>query len=226
MKTLAPALLTVSLIAALSSCKKEDPPVAADFGYEYFPDKVGTWVEYQVDSMWRDDNFDVLDSVSYRLKQVVAAHYTDPGGRPSMRIERFKLVEDEWVIHDVWSATRSTTALEVTEENKRRLKLSFPIREGRTWNSNVYNTDPELEVAAREVGSSYQLGDLAFPNTVAVRSTVPANPLVTRDRYERYAKDVGLVEVENLDDSVPNFNPNAPVISVRYKMTAVAYGSQ
>jgi hypothetical protein len=219
------SILLIS-IAVVSGCKKEDAPLAEDFGYNYFPDKVGIWVEYQVDSVWRDDTFNVLDSVSYRLKQVVAAHYTDPGGRPAMRIERFKLVEDEWVIRDVWSAVRSTSALEVTEENVRRLKLSFPVREGRAWNANVYNTEGELEVAASEVGSGHQVNDLSFASTVAVRSTVPANPLTSRDLYERYASGVGMIEHHWFHRTVPNFEPDAPVVSVRYDMKAVAYGSE
>ena len=65
-------LLTGLLV--LGACKK-DEVVEVDLGYGYFPTAVGTWVEYQVDSLWRDDPSDVLDSVSYRLKQRIEELY-------------------------------------------------------------------------------------------------------------------------------------------------------
>ena len=56
-----------------------------DLGYGYYPTEVGSWVEYQVDSLWRDDRFNILDSVSYRLRQLIESEYVDlegalPGG--------------------------------------------------------------------------------------------------------------------------------------------------
>jgi hypothetical protein len=217
------SILLIS-IAVLSGCKKEDAPVAADFGYDYFPDKVGTWVEYQVDSAWYDEGFSD-DSVSYRLKRVIAAHYTDPEGRPSMRIEQFKLIDDEWVIRDVWTATRTSGALEMTEENIRRLKLSFPVREGRTWDTNIYNTEADLEVAARSVGSAASVNDLQFPNTVLVQNTVPPNQIEARVLEEKYASGVGMVEHHWYYSRRDIFN-GPIIVSQKYDMKAVAYGSE
>lgn len=135
-------LLTGLLV--LGACKK-DEVVEVDLGYGYFPTAVGTWVEYQVDSLWRDDPSDVLDSVSYRLKQRIEEVYTDDEGRTCQRIHRYVKDEDDiWVVRDVWTMTVGNTAAEMTEENQRRLKMAFAVREATTWDINVYNSSSSL----------------------------------------------------------------------------------
>jgi len=219
-------LLLLIVPVVLSACKKEESAQPIDPGYDYFPIKLGTWVEYQVDSIWRDDGFDVHDSVSYRLKQVIAADYTDPEGRPSQRIERFVLnANDEWVIRDVWTATRSASALEITEENVRKLKISFPVREARTWDMNIYNTEDELLVAARDVDEPYVIGNSSFEKTFAVRTTVPANLVRTRDLEEIYAHGVGMIEHHWYFREADSIGPDVPERSVRYSMVMVAHGN-
>ncbi len=218
----------VTAIAAalvLWSCKKDDP-IVLDMGYDYFPVAIGTWVEYQVDSLWRDDQISVLDSVSYRLLERIEEHYIDPAGRPANRIMRYvKDENDNWVVRDVWTSTRNNMAAEKTEENMRRLKLSFPVREGRRWDSNIYNTEDELEVAHREAHEPWQVNVLSFDSTVVVRNTLPANQVERRDLEERYAKHVGLVEKHWAET---NTQQDSGVIQIRgfeMSMVVVAYGT-
>jgi hypothetical protein len=220
------SILLLALIVLLAGCRKDEQATPMDPGHAYFPDQVGRWVEYQVDSAWRIDAVSVNDSKSYRLRQVIAAHYTDQAGRPALRIERFVLEEGEWVIRDVWSAVRTTTGAEMTEENVRLLKLSFPVREGRTWDINVLNPEPEFLVAARDVGSAFSVNGMDFPNTVTVRSTLPANLIETNSLEERYAHGVGLVEHHWYYRRAANTSPSSPITEVDYSMVAVAYGTE
>lgn len=231
-------LLLLCATLALAACKKEEPADLPDLGFDYFPTAVGSWVEYQVDSLWRDDPSNVRDSVSYRLMERIMEEYTDLEGRPCQRIHRFvKDANDQWVVRDVWTATRSNTAAERTEENERRLKLSFPVREGRSWNTNVYNTVSDLSVAYRDEGEPWSANGLEFPVTVLVKNTQPPNFVIKRNFEERYAKQVGLVskywEETNTQVTYPTptpANPNpAPVINVvgwRLDMQAVAFGNE
>lgn len=225
-------ILFGSALTVLFSCTKEEVP-EPDLGYTYFPTAVGAWVEYQVDSMWRDDRTAVRDSVSYRLLQKIEAEYTDDEGRLCQRIHRYvKDVDDTWVVRDVWTATRNNMVAEMTEENERRLKLSFPVREGRTWDMNVYNTVPELSVAFREVGTAWVVNGLSFPLTVRVVNTVPPNAVIKRNFEERYADGVGMVskywEETNTQASYPppTFEPVVEVKGWRLDMVAVAYGTE
>ena len=227
-------LLPAMMLLAIGCKKEETPPV--DPGLAYFPIEVGTWVEYQVDSLWRDDGFNVLDSVSYRLRERIQEAYVDPAGRPALRILRH--VQDslgEWQVRDVWSATRDEFHAERTEENVRRLKLSFPVREARRWDVNVYNPGAELSVAFREVDRPAVWNGLAFDSTVIVRNTVPPNAVQTRNYEEQYARNVGLVR-KYWEESVTNilFPPPTPtdpdpppvfrVQGFRLSMTVVDYG--
>lgn len=68
-------------------------------------------------------------------------------------------------------------------------KLSFPVRDARTWNINVYNVEEELKVALREVGSSKTINGMTFPETALVKNTVPVNAVWDKTFEERYAKD-------------------------------------
>lgn len=217
---------TIALFAGLlllAACGKDEEAAPVDLGLDYFPARVGAWVEYQVDSLWRDDPAGVLDSVSYRLREQVVEQYQDPTGRTAYRLLRSVLnTEGEWVVRDVWSFTVSNTAAEITEENKRRLKLSFPVREGRTWDINATNTDQELLVAHREVGSAWSTDSLSWGSTVLVRNTQPPNPVITRNFEERYAKGVGLVSKYWEETNTQTTG----VVGFRLDMVAVAYGQE
>ena len=190
-QTLFFALVLSSLV--ISGCKKEEV-VATDLGYGYYPTTLGSWVEYQVDSIWKDEEFGEYDSVSYRLRQRIESAFIDAEGRQAWRVQRS--VQDTsgtWRVRDVWSTTANGIIAELTEENERRLKLSFPVRLGRTWDSNVFNVNPELEVGYEEVDVAWSVNGLSFDSTALVQNTVPANPVDRRDLVERYAKGIGMV---------------------------------
>lgn len=222
-------LATIALVIAFSGCKKEDPPVV-DLGYAYFPVKVGSWIEYQVDSLWRDDAAGVLDSVSYLMLERIVAEFTDDEGRPAHMIHRLvKNDLDEWIVRDVWAGTYDASAAERTEENQRRLKLSFPTRNNRAWDMNVYNTDDELEVNYKEVDTPYSLNGMAFDSTLVVRNKIGPNAVIKRNFEERYVKHIGMVqkyweETETQTTFPPDTTPVVQVDGFRLNMQMVAYG--
>lgn len=225
-------------ILLLAACKKGEEVPEPDLGYDYFPTAIGTWVEYQVDSMWRDDPSAVHDSVSYRLRERIVDHYTDLEGRPCQKIHRYVLdAAGQWVVRDVWTATMDAYAAEKTEENYRRLKLSFPVRASRRWDINVYGTgatgdpnrDDELLVSYGQVDVPWNTDSLSFDKTVLVKNTVEPNFIDTRRFEERYAKGVGLVQKywEESINRVVN-NPDGTITlqnkGWRLRMIATAHG--
>lgn len=216
-------LFLASTVSLLLGCKKDEPVVPQDMGTGYFPLKVGSWVEYQVDSMWRDDLLNIHDSVSYRLLERVEEVYTDGAGRQAFRILRF--VRDEanaWRVRDVWTAIRDERFAETTEENMRRLKLAFPVREARTWDINVFNTERTLEVAFRDVDSPWSGGGLSFDRTVLVRNILGPNAVEKRNFEERYAHDVGLVQ-KYWEETNTQFNSSSQQFVVRgFRLNMVA----
>lgn len=229
---------TLCAMALLGACKKGEEVPEPDLGYDYFPTAIGTWVEYQVDSLWRDDLSNVLDSVSYRMREKIVDHFTDLEGRPCQKIHRFVLDENgQWVVRDVWAATSDAYAAEKTEENYRRLKLSFPVRASRRWDINIYGTgatgdtdrNDELLVSYSQVDVPWSTDSLSFPKTVLVKNTVAPNFIETRRFEERYAKGVGMVQKywEESTNRVVN-NPDGSITlkntGWRLRMIATAYG--
>ena len=156
--------------------------------------------------------------------------YTDDEGRPAHRIHRLvKNDQDSWVIRDVWTGTLNSTTAERTEENERRLKLSFPTRNNRAWDMNVYNSEDELEVNYKEVDTPYALNGMAFDSTLAVRNRIGPNAVDKRNFDERYAKNIGMIqkywEESNTQTTYPvGLPPMVNVEGFRLNMEMVAMG--
>ena len=219
-------LLAITLLGSRAACKKEEP-AEADIGHSYFPVGIGHWVEYHVDSIrMHSDNSTPPDTVTYSfdLREELVEELTDHEGRPAQRIVRY--IRDEggsWLPKDVWWQVREQVRAERTEENKRRVKLYFPPRNGTKWNTNARNTDAEFEIGYTAVDQPYSVNGLSFANTVTVEGTYPANLVTTRNYRERWAKDVGLIEHEV--DSINNqFSLGYDRWYVRYAITS--YGDQ
>ena len=218
------ALFLIGAAAVMSSCKKEDT-LPVDLGLGYFPTAIGHWVEYQVDSSWYDEVNFLSGSVSYRLREEIFEHFTDPEGRPAQRVRRS--VQDStgaWRIRDIWWQTRDNFAAEKTEENLRRLKLSFPVGPNRYWNTNVYNTTGEMELTYQQINTAWSGGGLSYDSTVVAKSTYFNNLIDTLLFEERGAKQVGMVQ-KRWTDSNTQYPGGSPVTKGwTLRMTAVAYG--
>ena len=215
-------LMLLLLPMVVAGCRKEDPE-EVDLGYGYYPNVVGSWIEYQVDSIGRDDAQGVHDTASYRLKEKVVEAYVDPEGRLAYRIHRMVLnAEDVWVVRDVWTRTKDNFYAEATEENLRRLKMSFPVRDGRAWNMNIYNVEEEVEVAHRQVGVAFSIGGYTFPKTTLVQSTFEPNFVDTLIFQERYADAVGMV-YKHVQVTNTQFNGTQ---GTYLTMALVAYGNE
>lgn len=228
MKHTLPALLAIAAIGTFSSCSK-DEPTEIDMGYGYFPQNIGHWIEYQVDSMRVQlASGNVLDTTlySYPLREVLVENITDAEGRPAQRIIRYTRDDNNvWIPQDVWWQTRDVVRAERSEENLRRIKLVFPPRAGSEWNTNATNIEDEFGLEYEEVDVPFSVNGLSFDKTVSVVSTFENNLVETRNYLERYAEGVGMVyhEVDSINTNYSSFNP--PVYSlynrwyVRYAIT-------
>ncbi len=228
MKNTRTLFATLALAMVLAGCKKEDPG-EADLGLGYFPNVIGSWIEYQVDSLWRDDNFEPprLDSANYRLKEKVVEAYYDPQGRLAYRIHRMvRNADNVWVVRDVWTRTMDNFYAETTEENLRRLKISFPVAFGRAWDMNVYNVEDEVELTHREIGIAYTVNGLAFDKTTLVDATFESNVVDTLIFQERYAEGVGMISKRVQDTNTQFPNNDLRTKGVYFTMSIVAFGNE
>lgn len=220
------------------SCKKDKSTSTVDIGYNYYPDAVGSYIEYDVDSIVYDDFDHDTDYYKYRLKEVVESIFPDNAGRPTMRLERYiktynpNLSYDSmpWVLSDVWSATKTNTAVEKTEENIKFLKLVFPVTKGTEWNGNAFNVNGEETYTYTDINTARTFNSLSFDSTLIVTQRDIQN-LIKKEYYvEVYAKGVGMVHKQSFDIYSGTVTPVPITDRIQkgfdYKMTVVKYGIQ
>ncbi len=197
------------LLFSVSSCrKKEEESVAAiDLGKAYYPETLGKFVVYDVDSTWYNELTFQPTTVKYRIKEKFTQVFTDNENKPAIRIERYiKLFNPAkpydsipYTIKDVWQANVSDKSVEVVEENIRYVKLVFPIKEGQTWKGNVRNTLSERTYKIEYSDRSENINGVALNQVLSVKQIDFPTLISYQYEQEKYAKGVGLVYREIKD---------------------------
>jgi hypothetical protein len=197
MKNVIYIFLVVAVV--FSACKK-DEKIEVDQGYDYFPLKAGHTIIYDVDSIVYDDFTQTVDTFYFQLKEVVESSFIDGQSREAWRLERYKKTDTtNWQIHQVWTAVRTMTTAEKVEENLRIIKLTFPIRNNKTWDGNSYNSLASREYRYTEINEPAQVGSISFEETVQVLQGDDENLIEKYYAEERYARHIGLVYKEIVD---------------------------
>jgi hypothetical protein len=223
-KSVSIVVLYFLILSGISSCSK-DPGSVPDMGFNYFPDKVGTYVVYNVDSIvYNRNNMNypaVIDTFKFQIKEKIESIYTDNEGRPTMRLERYvKYFNDtipysnmNWILRDIWAQNKNLRTAEKVEENIRFIKLLFPVKEGQEWNGNSQNTNGEENYKYAFFDQRRTIGNILFDSVLQVTQQDESS-LVRKIYYEeKYARNVGLIYKRVIDvDS--QYNPlwNQPPI--------------
>ncbi len=226
------------------SCKKktETPP---DVGYAYAPTTIGKYVVYDVDSTVYDDFFQDTTYFKYRIKEKLEEEYIDNSGRTAIKMIRYiktynasvNYDQMPWVVKDVWSYLKTSTTLEVVEEDVRFTKLIFPIKVDATWNGNAQNTIGEWDYTYSYMDRTEIVNNVKFDNALLVVQKDDKNKNAIHRQYyiEKYAKDVGLIyrEIKDLySNTIIVVNGAVTPVETRiekgiiYKLTYVTHGTE
>lgn len=224
-------------LASVLSCKKNASSPSKNDDFEYFPDKAGQFIIYDVDSIVHNDFTGKVDSFRFQLKELVESIYTDNQGRPTQRIERYKRknANFEWTLTDVWWANRTSTGAEKVEENVRFIKLIFPVAKDGSWNGNAQNTlgnwDYTYSAVHTPVNFFSLSSNLSFDSTVTVVQKNDENLIQKKFYTEIYAKKVGLIFKQIIDVESQNVASGKPIMEriekgLEFKMVVKSYGKQ
>ncbi len=185
--------LYIVLIAAMAGCKKEPNYEEIEFGYEYFPNLTGSFIEYQVQTIQYGET---NDTTVYFLRELIAESFVDAVGHPATRVERYKRqnILETYVLDEVWVQKRTATLAERVEDNQRYIRLVFPPEVGKSWNGNAYNTFEQWDYTITSIGESTTIGAFTFDETLRVNQRDNVNLIEQQVAWEVYAKDVGLIE--------------------------------
>jgi len=213
----------------LISCKKDAELNTIDQGYNYFPDDVGRYIIYEVDSIAYDDLSHVPDTTRYLLKEVIASTFIDNSGRPTLRIERFMKMYNDSIPYDsmnwtgprVWHANKTSSTAEKVEENIRFIKLIFPAKIKKNWDGNSYNTLGEKEYEVISIDEAEMINNVAFDSVITVKHFEQINFIEYIFEVEKYARNVGLIY--KVRDSLYD-GGTADTIGYTYTQKIVSYG--
>lgn len=203
--------IMLAIIAIFFACKKDNKINAVDIGYNYFPNQVGKFIVYDVDSFYYNDFTLTIDTFHFQVKEKVAAIFFDNENRPTERLERFYRKNSllDWVLQDVWVANLTTRTAEKVEENERFVKLTFPLSLNTKWDGNRFNTLGSQEYQLTALNEPKNIGIINFDSTLTVLQMADSNLLEKNFAVEIYAKNIGLIykkyTVISDKDSVINF---------------------
>lgn len=207
MKKLLPIAFFIVLFTGIYSCKK-DPAPPLDLGYNYFPNEVGTYVVYNVDSI--DYNAITMnpathitagDTFKFQLKEKIQSTFIDNEGRTALRLERYVKMYNpsvpysamSWTLRDVWSEIRTLRVAEKVEENVCFVKLAFPIKESQIWNGHAKNTLPARDYSYTFFDFPRTIGGVVYDSVLEVKHREDLSLITDSVSNEKYARNVGLI---------------------------------
>lgn len=207
MKKLTFLFLTV-LMVSLVGCKKEANDI--DFGFEYFPLEEGHFVEYEVMEVFHDKDLNPKhDTIRYRLKTVIGEDVLDNLGRNAKKYFRYSytLNSGELLDQRVWiTLIDENKRGEVVEENQRKIRLVFAVKDNKEWNVNAYNSQDANTVYYTDVNQSQTINGFHFEETAQVVYDDFLSLVDYKKMHEVYAKGVGLVERSFKNLTIQNFD--------------------
>ena len=133
-------LLLFTLVVAISSCKKTVSNPGNPLTNYFLSLQVGKYATYRLDSL----NFyfyGQLDTItSYLAKDSVEKSFVDGSGHTAWLVTRY--LSDTtgaiWSPSLTYTVTPSLSAIDVTENNLRYVKLAYPMDQGFSWLGNTY----------------------------------------------------------------------------------------
>ncbi|MEO1435124.1 MAG: hypothetical protein AAFV80_06265 [Bacteroidota bacterium] len=196
----------------ITSCSEETVTLDFDYGYDYFPQEVGKFIIYQVDSIIYDQQPQgtVIDTNSIQVREEFVESFIDNSGATIYRIERSERrdANSPWVVRDVWSSSQNETQAIRTEENLRFIKMIYPALESTDpWDGNAFiDNNTIISVAGESItifknwlyqyeaaGIPFTVSGVPFDSTLNVIQANEENLIELRYSKEVYAKDIGMV---------------------------------
>ena len=198
----------IGLLTFISACSEStfEEETEAE-GYEYYPIALGSEWIYQVDSVvYQSGGAEILTSTSFVKEEITALFEEGDQSYVLTRSSR-KSEDSPWLVSDVYTIERDEDRAYRTENNRRFIKLTFPIRDGKTWDGNIYfdafetvdvfgNQFPVYEGWEYEMSVEEQPVDVAgqsYSDVITVNHVDRDDKLSWSKSYEQYAKDIGLI---------------------------------
>jgi len=187
-------LLSMVLISlSLYSCHKtEDVPL--DLHLDYQPLELGLKWVFEVNETIYFGGNDMESDFFFYSDQIIEA-FENHSGINTYIVQRTKSADQiDWKAHLTYSMKIENGFLLRKMDNEVQASFQFPPQNNRSWDGNLYNIHQE-DLFGVDFIDRYSVGKLVFNDVVKVNQENQDDLITIRDnRYEVFAKNVGLVE--------------------------------
>lgn len=230
-------LVILSIVVLFFSCKKDTIIPPPDLGYNYYPGTIKSYVVYDVDSVVYNPVSGDTAKYKFQIQEVMDTLITDNSNRPTIKLIRYRknysatipYSSMTWTLQSVWVANKTTTDVEVVEENIRYTKLAFPASLNGKWNGTAHADTTAQTYQYTAFDAPLTLNGNAFSKTLTVRQAYGGNKIYYQNYYEQYARGVGLIYKQLINYNYPNtgvLDSGHIVGGTYYVMTVNSYGKQ
>ncbi|SMB99838.1 hypothetical protein SAMN00120144_2792 [Hymenobacter roseosalivarius DSM 11622] len=184
-------------MGVVGACTRETEP-GPELGLEYYPVQVGAYRVYAVvDSIYQNNRG---TATRFQFRERVDETFIDAAGDSVYRVVRSRrtLPTDAWRDDSVLIIKATPNTLLLTRSNRRTVELVFPVRAGRRWNANAYNSGDTITAEKRaydRVGEPFELTASTQPSryaqTVTTADTTAYDLFNLNIQRQVYAREVG-----------------------------------
>lgn len=228
-----------ALILLFSACEDNDsvaPPEPYIQHKDYALLEKGLKLTYQLDSIVYNNFNNSIDTTSYQVVHTFQEKLQDSGSLQQYLIKRTVRKQNGSLLGSALYTSRLTAEeFQVFRNNRRELRLKFPISADASWDGNVYNNrDSQIYMVEAIHEPASVLGN-SYDSTLLIQEEQEENLIRLNAERTRYAKEVGRIYEEEVNlrfrgDSIPpedvpwEEKANAGNI-VRYRLKNLEKGS-
>ncbi len=186
------------VLAAVGCREKNAESIPKNFGESYYPLRVGARISYSVRQELYEasnPNPSIPRIVTYQLREEVLDKSKGENGEDLFRVARYMRPSglDNWQLDSMWTVKKTDSYVVKTEHNVPYMKLSFPLKEGKSWNGNAYNDRQSRPYRLLTLNKPFVVNGTNFPNSAMVLHQADSNLLFKEVGYEVFADSIGLI---------------------------------
>lgn len=191
--------LSISFIIVLFliSCKDDDrvPTNAA----AYYPLEIGQYQIYDVSQVVYSVDIPDSTTTTWQERDVVDRIGEQNSNSTTYIVARYQRSSsnDTWKKVKEYSVEKSPDQIVRTIDNNAEVSLIFPVRDGFTWNGNIYNNKDPQDFKYVSTNESIVIDSQKFSNSVVVRERYDTSIIDNYVFVKAYAPGVGLIQDEN-----------------------------
>lgn len=190
-------LIAILVVIFSISCNESKDLGPDSLGFGFYPLEVGQYRIYDVEEIrYLVTGF---DTTTYQLREtifdsIVSVDQTTYLLRRDIR----ESTVNDWQSDSVWTVTRTSTYLSITENNIPFMKLTFPVMNGRAWDGNSLNSRGELTFYYQSVNGPLIDSIDSEDHIRLIIEDIEENVTGVDLRSEVYVEGIGLVEKDYL----------------------------